>query len=121
MSLLKRAIDARARGERPEEPRTVEHTLGAYKANSIARITADGIISVVKTGDDRADRDRIRFVERVFNEWETLPDAGEWIRATEYIKSYEASRLAAKTRGEFKAKKKKKEVHGLEGVRDRYV
>lgn len=120
MSLLKRAIDARASGERPEEPRTVEHTLGAYKTNFIARLSADGILSVVATGDDRDDRDRIRFVERVFNEWETLPDAGEWIRATEYMKSYEASRLAANARGEFKTKKKK-EVHGLEGVREGYI
>lgn len=115
MSLLKKAIDARARGDRPTLPDGTV-SLGDVKSHAVGVISADGRVSVVPTGDDGADRDRLRLLERVL-EWDSLPYYD--IAATNAAHAaYERSRLGDVKK---KTKTKKKSVRGIDGIRDRYV
>jgi hypothetical protein len=115
MSLLKRAIDARARGDRQElQAGTV--SLGDVKSHAVGVIYGDGSVSVVSSGDAETDRDRLRLLERVLD-WDSLPYYD--IAATNAAHAaYERSRLGDTKK---KTKTKKKSVRGIDGIRDRYV
>ncbi len=120
MSLLKKAIHARAERSGPEFQREREPSLESLKGLAVASLSAEGILSITRPGADGGEEELRREVERIF-EWDSLPDPAVLLKCNEYMKWYEASRKAAVAKAAKSKSKSKKKHEGLEGVRERYV
>lgn len=84
----------------------------------VGSISAGGSVSVVSSGDDGEDRDRLRLLERVLD-WDSLP-IWDFGRDRAAHAAYEESRLREVARL-AKRKAKKKADKGIDGVRERYI
>lgn len=116
MSLLKKAIHARAERSGPEFQGRREPSFEYLKELAVASISVEGILSINRPGADGGEEE----LRRIF-EWDSLPDPAVLLKCNEYMKWYEASRKSAVAKAAKSKSKSKKKNEGLEGVRERYV